>query len=789
MFSPQHPAILQWSIRFLFSVLGFTISLVELPTIAQIIPDDSLGTERSDLSPANVINGGARRGGNLFHSFSEFNIGNGQRIDFANPVGVDRILTRVTGSNRSNILGTLGVLGNADFFLINPNGIIFGPNAQLDGQGSFIASTANSVVFSDGFTFSAVNPQTPPLLTINLPIGLQVGADPGALINQSRATDATGKVVGLQVPAGKTIALVGGDISLLGGYLTAVAGRAELGSIAAGEVRLTSIPSGWQLSYPDKQSWRDIQMTQASRVTIAGDGGSGIQAQARRISLTAGSQLDANVIGSLPGGTLTVNAAESILLSGQTPDLTGPSGLIARTGGTGKAGAINISTKQLQVNDRATISTATYGAGDSGNITIRATNSVEVIGSDETIASSISTDSQPDSTGNAGNLKIDTRRLTVREGGQVSTASFGSGNGGTLIINATDSVDVSGVNPTDTFSSVIASQSDFTSTGFSGDLRITTGTLTIRDGAFVSAANRGLGRGGNLDIQATRSVIISGVSPIVDYPTYLQIDGLGRGGAGDLRITTPFLQVSDGAIVTASSIFGEGGNIIINAGTILLRRQGQIIGDADPSANAFPRPDITIPSTANGGNVIINADNLLLAEKSSITANAVQGQGGNVRIRTQSFFLLSESQITASSEFGLAGNVTITTLGIDPLQRGADLPTTFSSPPLAQGCRAQGNRASSFVIAGQGGVPTNPIDPIAADTLWQDLQPLPTSENQKVELDRQPKSAIAASPASLVEVQNLILLPSGTAVLTAQAAVPPYGTSISISTLCPSASP
>ncbi|WP_293084779.1 filamentous hemagglutinin N-terminal domain-containing protein [Moorena sp. SIO4A1] len=41
------------------------------------------------------------------------------------------MLSRVTGTNVSNILGTLGVLGNANLFLINPNGIVFGSNSRL----------------------------------------------------------------------------------------------------------------------------------------------------------------------------------------------------------------------------------------------------------------------------------------------------------------------------------------------------------------------------------------------------------------------------------------------------------------------------------------------------------------------------------------------------------------------------------------------------------------------------------------------------------------------------------
>ncbi|MGH8001313.1 MAG: filamentous hemagglutinin N-terminal domain-containing protein, partial [Brasilonema sp.] len=161
---------------------------------AQITPDDTLGSEGSIITPnvdvkglpAELIEGGATRGVNLFHSFLEFNIGEGQRAYFANPVQIENILSRVTGNNLSNILGTLGVLGNANLFFINPNGILFGPNAQLDIRGSFVASTANSIVFNNGLEFSATNPGAPPLLAVNITPGLQYGTNhPGATITNA----------------------------------------------------------------------------------------------------------------------------------------------------------------------------------------------------------------------------------------------------------------------------------------------------------------------------------------------------------------------------------------------------------------------------------------------------------------------------------------------------------------------------------------------------------------------------------------------------------------------------
>lgn len=202
---------------------GFAIALPTPSVFAQIIPDSTLGAESSVVTPLtsqfNQIEGGAIRGANLFHSFQEFNVGDGQSVYFVNPVTIENILSRVTGNNPSHILGKLGVLGNANLFLLNPNGIVFGENAQLDIRGSLVASTADSLMFDNGFGFSASNPEVPPLLTVNVPIGLQFGGKPPAAITNGG---------NLQV---------GGDLTLVGGRVN------SLGKLAtpAGEVRVAAV--------------------------------------------------------------------------------------------------------------------------------------------------------------------------------------------------------------------------------------------------------------------------------------------------------------------------------------------------------------------------------------------------------------------------------------------------------------------------------------------------------------------------------------------------------------------
>jgi len=190
---------------------------------AQLVPDKTLEPENSVVVPVEAlvdeIQGGAARGSNLFHSFLEFNVGHGRSVYFANPVGIENILTRVTGNNASDILGRLGVSGDANLWLINPNGINFGPDASLDVRGSFVASTADGIGLGNNGVFSATNPDNSQLLTV----------EPGALFHHAWETHQAkiNNQADLAVGAGETLKLQSGTVTMTGS-LTAPGGRVEV---------------------------------------------------------------------------------------------------------------------------------------------------------------------------------------------------------------------------------------------------------------------------------------------------------------------------------------------------------------------------------------------------------------------------------------------------------------------------------------------------------------------------------------------------------------------------------
>ncbi|MEQ9485499.1 two-partner secretion domain-containing protein [Coleofasciculus sp. F4-SAH-05] len=267
-----------------FALAGFVL-LAGNSTHAQITPDGTLGDESSIVTPnarinqqiVDLIEGGAVRGANLFHSFQYFNVSEGQQVYFTNPTGIETIFSRVTGTDISDILGTLGVNGNANLFLLNPNGIVFGPHASLDIRGAFVASTAESLVWENGTQFSATNPQAPPLLTINVTPGLQYGSTSPQSTIINRGNLAVGQDFTMQAGTlnlqGQLLA--GGDLSLFATDTVKVRDTVTSPFIAAARRQL--LVQGNQnvdifaLNHPDSGLFAQGDLVLRSENTVGGD--------------------------------------------------------------------------------------------------------------------------------------------------------------------------------------------------------------------------------------------------------------------------------------------------------------------------------------------------------------------------------------------------------------------------------------------------------------------------------------------------------------------------------------
>ncbi|MEO1209450.1 MAG: filamentous hemagglutinin N-terminal domain-containing protein [Cyanobacteria bacterium J06638_20] len=252
-----------------------------LPAAAQLPleADNTLGGESSVVIPNGggnfEIDGGASRGSNLFHSFEEFNVNAGRSVYFRNPTDIDNILSRVTGDNVSNILGTLGVLGDANLFLLNPNGIIFGADAQLDVSGSFYASTGDRFSWADGSEFRATDPNAPPLLSINVPLGIQYGTPAGDITNEGilfaeEGLGLHGRLLDLQGQLWS-----GGPLTLLAEDTLRIRDSVDNPFIAVAQGRMTlqgnETVDIFALNHPDSGFWSGGNMVLRSANPVGGD--------------------------------------------------------------------------------------------------------------------------------------------------------------------------------------------------------------------------------------------------------------------------------------------------------------------------------------------------------------------------------------------------------------------------------------------------------------------------------------------------------------------------------------
>jgi filamentous hemagglutinin family protein len=811
------------------------------PIAAQVVPDATLPAGERSLVTGNLnvqIDGGSRRGGNLFHSFSQFSVPTGGSAYFNNAADVRNIFSRVTGGSLSNIDGLIRANGTANLFLLNPNGILFGPNASLNIGGSFVATTANSINFADNFQYSATNPQTTPLLTISVPIGLQMGANPGRIAVQGNGydlsvavpifspIDRSSSTAGLRVPTGQTLALIGGDININGGTLTAEQGRIELGSVRDGQV---SLRDGFTFSYPGVQTFGDIRLSQQALADASGGGL--IQVQGNQVSLVDGSVLLIQNQGTQAGGSISVNAAQSLELNGTSPGSRFPGGLTTEAVGVERGADVTVSTQQLMVQSGAVIIGRSYNSAEAGDVTVNAFDSVQVSGSspiNPSFSSTIATaafDSGP-----GGTLTVSTRRLNVLDGGNVSSTTLGTGKGGTSIVNATEAVEIRGSSPLFNPSAVTAAT---VSAGDAGAVTINTARLVIRNGGAVSSATVATGNAGNVTINASESVEVTGKQLGNPFPSAVRssapttdesfrqayrLPDRPSGNSGSVTINTPRLSISDGAQVTVGNdSIGSAGTLRVNANSISLNRGSSITaatasgegGNLDLNVRDVlllrNNSQITTSAGGNGGNIRIDAGSIVAipTENSDIRANSVNARGGNITIDASGVFGIQFrpqdtplSDITATgANSTLNGTVQLNIERIDPTSGLVQLPTTVvdSSRLIVQGCPV--DRGNSFIITGRGGLPPTPEQQLDDDAEWSDRRLAVTESgepgdtgtriNGDVQTSKSPYTPHPTPYTPIIEANAIQVTPTGEVFLVANSSHSAVQNSLHQSVVCP----
>ncbi|MBD3885452.1 filamentous hemagglutinin N-terminal domain-containing protein [Phormidium tenue FACHB-886] len=623
------------------------IGLTAKPMQAQLnlTPDSTAGSRVESINATtDRIIGGTRpqNGANLFHSFSEFNVPEGRAAVFAAPDGVQNILSRVTGSDPSDILGTLGAEGTANLFLMNPNGILFGRNARLDVGGSFVGTTATAIQFGTQGFFAASAAAPSPLLTVS-PSALlfnQITTANPAIVNRA---------ANLQVPDGRTLALVGGQVRLEGSTLRALGGGIELGgAIAPGVVGITADDTQLNLSFPDSLPRADVSIANDSELDVRAANNGNIAIYADDLNISGGSSLQSGNafterVGGSQAGEIVLNATGATRLSDRSQIINQVGYPVPQT--IGNNGNIRITTGSLLVSGGSIVESSTFGRGNAGDIEIVARDRVLLdgfvpSGENEIQSSGVVSIVYNTAQGQGGDIRIRANSVAVRDAAAISAFSFGQGNTGDIEIVGHEQVLFEGATPAAGGRSSNALTFVFyNARGQGGDIRITAdrGSIQLSNGGEVLAFTAGQGNAGRITLTAGDRVSVDGYSPTRQEVSAIrsQVIGSGVGQSDDIQITADEVFVTNGGSINAGTDGrGDAGDVILNAGDRV------VLDGIAITPKARYRSAISAAVYRNGvgqgGTVWLSTDRLSVSNGAAILAQSSgEGDAGDVEIRAR----------------------------------------------------------------------------------------------------------------------------------------------------------
>ena len=633
---------------------------VALPAQAQVVMDGTLGPAIALPGPGFAISDtlGRQVGTNLFHSFRSFNLSAGQTATFSGPGGTTNVISRVTGGSPSSIDGTIrSTIAGANLYLINPKGIAFGPNAQLDVGGAFHASTATHIKLGSSGVFRADKPGAS-VLTVDPPSAFGFAGDAAPItVDRSR----------LWVSSGKALSLVAGDISIKGrgvasGIPTLWAPGGTLRVEASGDIALS-----------DALVVTDLPTFAAGPISIRGG----------KLTLDA-SAISARNERPGPGSDIDIKLSGDLLADNDSTIRS--SAIRAGDAGDTRIEARNVTLAGSSIIETSSVDLNLGVGGRAGGTTIEASGAVALSEGSEITSISFFGPA-------AGEMRISAQSLDISSGASLNASTFGNGAGGRIVVDA-GSVRLSSgghIIAGSLFDSRVAA-----GTGTGGDVLVSAGSVDIAGaGSGLFSVTDTFGSAGTIAVSADTIRVADGgriSSASTDPHGFLAV---GDAGSIDLRASRSILLENDGAITTEALAAG-GGIVNIEAGDVLGLAGSRIttsVGDG----------------TGNGGDINIDPVFVVL-NQSEIIARAVGGNGGDITIVTQFLLVSPGSAIDASSRFGLSGRVLVTAPEFDAGSRLGGLASSYVDPSsrLRDSCASRAGAGNSFVGVGRGGLPASP---------------------------------------------------------------------------------
>ncbi len=616
--------------------LGILINLsfiTNASALAQVTSDQTSGTQIIDIGLGSYISGGTTVGNtNLFHSFSSFSVPNNGGAIFLNDSSISNIFARVTGGTTSNIQGLIYAQGAANLFLMNPNGIIFGNNAQLNIGGSFVATTANAIQFPGGAEFSLTSPVTSnnSLLSVNPTAFLfnQI-ANQGANSIENRAT--------LAVPNNKSLILLGGRISptpestgqilIDKGILGALSGRIEIGGLTApGIVGLNVNDNNLSLTFPDSVARTDISLVNQSLAIAVGGGGGDIVVNANNFNLENSSNFLTGIDPNL--GTPDTKAGDIIINATGIVTLNESSILGNIASGVGDSGNINVNAQSLNINSSSIQAIATEG--NSGVINIVVKDAVSLYGRKANgYGSLISSAVEPRASaqqifsetltyGKSGGINIQARNLLLTDAAFISAGNILGNDSGNIKIQAFDSINLNN------YAGIISTTSNIKA--IAGNLSISTNYLNLENQSQITTGTFD-GNGGDINIMARNINLDNSFITASAFSLPEVISNVGN--AGNINIQTEKITLTNNGTISSVSGEPEPGETIGRGGDINITATDLIEIDFKGSRNLFTGIATTTFSSSPAGNITLETKNLFVKNGGSIQAESVNNLGGN----------------------------------------------------------------------------------------------------------------------------------------------------------------
>lgn len=601
---------------------------------------------------------GTASGGNLFQSFSIFNLDAGESATFTTQNSYENLITRVTGGTLSQINGSIALqpaAGSApNFFFINPAGVTIGAGASVNVPAAFNVSTAHYLKFPDGNFYA--DPSRPSTLSSQAPqaFGFLGPGNPRGKITIDGT--ALGPFDEIAPNPDASFQFVAGDVALNSAMVITNTGDVRITAMgdAKGDVALsgtlstalgTSIPAG------------SLSMANPGAVFTRHGG---------NVAVAAGT-IDISGVGS-------VNIPNVGLLNSIPSQIFTMIGCPHCVSETGNAGHVEVlATQRLSITNGGFIGTMSFGGSNGGTVNVSA-GSLN-ISHPNPLSSVVFDPSDPFKnfhgigsvnigTGTGGELHVSVAgQATITNAFGIFGLALGAGPGSVATFDAQSLIMNDAALSTSTFG------------GHAGPLTVTAGSVIMDAGSNIGSDTFSLSKGGTVAVNTGSLTLLNG--------SRISTETLGPGKAGDLTVNAERLTVDGtGSSITAEArtgSSGQTGNVTVSAtDSILLSNGGKLSIEnnatvADPTALTPTLLSVSAPTitqmnssitAASTGNVAasdirVNFGKQLFLDPSFITTSANTGNGGSIVIQGGGPLWLDSSQITTSAGGGFGGDITI----------------------------------------------------------------------------------------------------------------------------------